>query len=97
MAFYLAASGLILGKASSGDWTSFVATVIEFMIGWYILPLTVVAIFVERLYAKRRQEEMASAMIGKRREGDEILPAFGWGVAYIVIAVVTVVGVNLWG
>jgi len=97
MGFYLAASGLILGKASSGDWTSFGATVIEFLIGWYILPLTLVAIYVEKLYAKKRQEKLAAVRSNRQRdEGSAILPAFAWGMAYIIIAIVTVTGVTLW-
>jgi len=95
MGFYLTASGLILAKASSGDWTSFGATVTEFLVGWYVLPLTAVAIFVEKLYAEKR-EATGQSHRKHQSAGAEIFPAVAWGVAYIIMAAVTVVGVNTW-
>lgn len=47
---YLLSGGMILGKASSGDWTSFAMTIVEFLIGWPVVPLTILAIFVEHHY-----------------------------------------------
>ncbi len=53
---YLLASGLILGRASAGDWTSFEKTLQEFQIGWPVLILTALAIVVE-LQAKRPKSD----------------------------------------
>ena len=44
---YFLASGIILGRASAGDWTSFYMTVIEFLVGWPILILAALMIAVE--------------------------------------------------
>ncbi len=47
---FLAATGMILGRAAAGDWVSAGATVQDFAaVGWPVLPLTVLAVFVERL------------------------------------------------
>lgn len=46
---YLLASGIILARASSGDWTSFGDTVIEFLTGWPVILLTVFVILMEYL------------------------------------------------
>ena len=50
--FYLLASGIILGRASAGDWTSFPMTVIEFAAGWPVLILTALMIAIERYYKR---------------------------------------------
>jgi hypothetical protein len=47
---YLLASGAILGYACSGDWMSFKMTIVEFAVGWPVLPLTAVFIFIELLF-----------------------------------------------
>ena len=44
---YFLAGGIILARASAGDWTSFKATAIEFMDGWPVLILTIAAIAAE--------------------------------------------------
>jgi len=47
---FLAAAGMILGRAVAGDWVSAQATVQDFaVVAWPVLPLTVLAILVERL------------------------------------------------
>jgi len=46
---YLFISGAILGYACSGDWTSFKMTIVEFGIGWPVLPLTALFIIIELL------------------------------------------------
>jgi hypothetical protein len=47
---YLMLSGIILGYACSGDWTSFSKTAEEFLVGWSVLPLTTVMILIERFF-----------------------------------------------
>lgn len=49
---YLLASGVILARASAGDWTSFTATVQEFGAGWPVIPLAILMIFLERTMFK---------------------------------------------
>jgi len=44
---YFLAGGIILARASAGDWTSLEATLIEFIDGWPVLVLTIAAIAAE--------------------------------------------------
>ena len=53
---YLLASGLILARASAGDWTSFAVTVLEFLSGWPVIPLTIIMIVLERLLFRQLPE-----------------------------------------
>jgi len=47
---FLAATGMILGRAAAGDWVSAQATVQDLVaVGWPVLPLAVLAMLVERL------------------------------------------------
>lgn len=80
--FWLAC-GLILARASAGDWTSFSVTVAEFTSGWPAIPLTVIMIVMERLMFRERE------VWEKEDEGNQktiLASAF-----YIIYAVVTVV------
>jgi len=69
---FLIASALLLARASAGDWTSFSATVVEFLDGWPVLPLCALAVAVERYYLSR--------------EGSAPSAAF-WGTLYVALAV----------
>ncbi len=80
---YLLAAGIILGRASAGDWTSFYMTIVEFLVGWPVLPLTLLALLVERSYinkAKLRQD------INENYTFSSIY----WGILYIIIAIVSI-------
>ena len=79
---YLLGCGLILARASGGDWTSFSATVKEFMAGWPAAILTVIVIILEHLLFRPRDgwEEVDE---GKVRT--ILVSAF-----YIIFAVVAV-------
>jgi len=50
--FYLVTSGIILGYACSGDWTSFSKTIEEFQAALPVLPLTLVMILIELYFQK---------------------------------------------
>jgi len=50
MGFYFIASGIILGNASAGDWSSFSRMMFEFSAGWPAIILAFLAIIVERQY-----------------------------------------------
>lgn len=78
---YLLASGLILARASGGDWTSFSATLIEFLIGWPVLPLALLAALIELFmgYQSGLREEPGGS-------GPIMLSAL-WGGAYVAFAV----------
>jgi len=78
---YLTASGIILARASAGDWTSFSHTIAEFLVGWPVLPLTALAILVERYYIRR--DKMSESLNDTYLWG-----SLYWAAAYIVIAVV---------
>ncbi|NLO41127.1 MAG: hypothetical protein GX115_16870 [Ruminiclostridium sp.] len=80
--FYLLASGIILGRASAGDWTSFAMTIVEFYVGWPVIPLTFLAIMVERYYtAKSRENRNENAITG----------SVFWGCIYVILAVFSVI------
>ncbi|MBP7175306.1 MAG: hypothetical protein KBA53_03665 [Thermoclostridium sp.] len=80
--FYLLASGIILARASAGDWTSFAMTIVEFYVGWPVIPLTFLAIMVERYYkAKSRENRNENALTG----------SVFWGCIYISLAVISVI------
>ncbi len=81
--FYLLAGGIILGRASAGDWTSFIMTIVEFYAGWPVLPLAVLVIIVERYYLQK----------AKLRENthENYLPgSLLWGLVYLSFAVFSI-------
>jgi hypothetical protein len=84
---YLLASGLILGRASSGDWTSFESTVIEFGVGWPVLFLALLVFLVELYYG--HDSNSVEERI-KNRIGSSII----WGSLYMIIAVTSVLFVG---
>ena len=77
---YLLASGLILAWASAGDWTSFYSTIIEFLVGWPALPLTVLAIIVERYYIHK-------AKLNESISNTYLFGSLYWSMVYLTIAV----------
>ncbi|MFS0723578.1 hypothetical protein [Paenibacillus sp. 1P07SE] len=80
---YLLASGIFLGRASAGDWTSWWMTIVEFLDGWPVLLLVLWALQVERSQVNRSHTR------GSRH--DQTLPAaLIWAVLYVVFAVVSV-------
>ncbi|WP_020621198.1 hypothetical protein [Paenibacillus daejeonensis] len=80
---YLLASGIILGRASAGDWTSWWMTIVEFLAGFPVLLLALWALQVERSQANR------STSRGSRH--DQTLPtALIWAVLYVAFAVLAV-------
>lgn len=80
---YLVACGLIMGRASAGDWTSFSMTIVEFLVGWPALPLTLLAILIERFYINN----------AKSRESvnnNHLMSSIYWGIIYVLIAVFSI-------
>jgi hypothetical protein len=80
---YLLASGIILGRASAGDWTSAAMTVIEFLDGWPVLPLTICTIASEGIFIRSAKEHNTI--------GGSIAGAVVFGILLIFFAVVCVV------
>jgi len=81
---YLIASGIILGRASGGDWTSFKLTVIEFFDvydKWPVLLLTIIASIIEKFYPRQP---------GKG-EGSVVLYSVLVGAFYVFIAIISIV------
>lgn len=64
LAGFFIASGLILARASGGDWTSLEATIIEFKDGWVVLPLLVLYIIIEWLFSIKKEIEPNKSKIG---------------------------------
>lgn len=82
---YLLASAVILARASGGDWTSFGMTIVEFLDGWPVLLLAVLALLVELIFA-----QWAERRPGQSR-GSRLAVSVVAGVFYIVAAVVFVI------
>lgn len=80
---YLLASGIILGRASGGDWTSGYMTIVEFLTSfWPVLPLTLLVILVERYYISRGHSD---------GDGDQSLASSAiWGAIYLLSMIVAV-------
>lgn len=53
---YLIASGLILARASGGDWTNLYYTLLEFTAGWPVLLLALSAFLIEKLFSRGLQD-----------------------------------------
>ena len=81
---FLFASGIILGRASAGDWTSLSATVLEFATGWPALPLTAAAIIGEKLFAGLEKDSDAFG-------SGNFLESALWGTLLIGAAIVSVI------
>lgn len=82
MGSYLLASGIILGRASAGDWTSFSMTIVEFMAGWPVLPLTALTIVVESCYYHIHKLNMQD-----KQKANNLAGSIFWGIVYLIIAV----------
>jgi len=82
---FLLASGLIIARASAGDWTSFLHTVVEFMVGWPVLPFTVVAIMIELVFRRTPAESLDNAP-APRGIGSSVLI----GIVYLAAAVIII-------
>ena len=81
---YLSASGIILGRASGGDWTSFFKTILEFFDGWPVLLLTALVILIEKSYSKKSNKY-------EEEHGNQLISSIFWGILYIIIAIVAVI------
>ena len=82
--FYLLSSGIILGRASAGDWTSFLTTIIELGTGWPVLILTLLALTVEYYFSNSLKRTGRS---GNMRPGGLIAVSILCGMVFIAIAV----------
>ena len=78
LAGFLVAAGLIVGRASAGDWVSAGATLVDFaLVGWPVLPLLALATVAERSMRPTPERPAGSAV------GSGVIPAL----LYILIAV----------
>ena len=82
---FLLGSGLIIARASAGDWTSFLDTIVEFMVGWPVLIFAVVAILIEQIFRRPSVNEF-----GELRKQRNLLPSVLIGIIYLAAAVVIV-------
>ena len=98
---YLLASGIILARASAGDWTSFEATVMEFLdVSWPIfidVSLAIVAMLIERFSMQRNnagdeysQSDWSPIRESKGNETNSLLGSVAIGAIYVIAAVVSV-------
>ena len=82
MGALMIAMGMILGRASAGNWTSFSMTVYEFLIGWPVLILLGIALVIETNFKK--QYRLSHSKIGINR-------SIIIGIVYVIFAILTVV------
>ena len=59
-------------------------TIIEFMVGWPVLPLTLLAVLVERFYINK-------AKMRERAHNNYLQSSIYWGIIYLLIAVFSIV------
>jgi len=86
---YFLASGLILGRASAGDWTSFEMTLIEFLDGWPVLILALAVILIELGF---KGESKAKGFSKKSKKSDNNLYAsIIIGFIYIKLAITCII------
>lgn len=91
--FFFLASGIILARASAGDWTSSSMTVVEFAAGWPVLPLSLLAILVEYYFIyKSKQPYNRNYDNGS---SDNIAVSVFSGVVYTAIAIISVILIPL--
>ncbi|MCL2694922.1 MAG: hypothetical protein FWE69_01200 [Clostridiales bacterium] len=81
---FLLASGLLLARASAGDWTSAGMTVVEFGAGWPVLPLTALFILVERLWARGEGDR------AREEETQPRLYSVLWALFQLLFAIVAI-------
>jgi len=84
---YLISSGIILGRASAGDWTSFSKTVVEFGDGWPVLGLAIVFIVVELLFQRSFKQHKQD---GRHESSIHIPLSVAIGILYIAAMILTV-------
>ena len=68
---YLLSSGIVLGRAVAGDWTSFSKTIAEFGDGWPVLLLTAAFIMTELLFINSEKQKEPSKHNGPREQSDK--------------------------
>lgn len=91
---YLLAGGIILARASAGDWTSFSMTVAEFMDGWPVLILTALMILAEVYFINKSEQKFNSFSrynSTTNTEGSSFYVSVCIGIVYILIAVLSVI------
>ena len=81
---YLLAIGLVLGRASAGDWTSFQHTFIEFLDGWPILILTILFIIIELYYKNENTQNRGY------QSHNHFSSSIFWALIYIVIGIICI-------
>jgi hypothetical protein len=62
---FLAAAGMILGRAVAGDWVSAEATVGDFVaVAWPVLPLAALAVVIERVQSPHTSARGGDSLVG---------------------------------
>ena len=87
---YFLAAGIILGRASAGNWTSFFMTIVEFLAGWPVLILTVFMILIERYYLHKEKREL-NGIVYQAETNTSIASSVCWGIVYVFSAVISVI------
>jgi len=80
---YLLSSGIILGRASAGDWTSGWKTIVEFAAAWPVLLPAVFMVLFERVAAKTPK--------GRDTKNEWLSGSVVFGIFIIVFAVLSVI------
>jgi hypothetical protein len=76
---FLTATGIILARASGGDWVDFIKTIVDFKDGWVVLPLFVTYLLIEIYYKNKMKKESFSSSLGG---------SIFWSIFLIIIAIV---------
>lgn len=79
---FFIATGVILARASGGDWVDFITTITDFIDGWAIIPLWFVYLLVEFYYKNKAKHESFSSSLGG---------SIFWSVFLIIIAILSAI------
>ncbi len=84
---FLIAAGIILGRACAGNWTSYNATIYEFLVMWPLIPLVAAFIIGETQYFNKEKDPIYE------NEENNLSPKISmlYGLLLIVLAIVIVI------
>jgi len=93
---YFLAGGIILGRASAGDWTSASMTIIEFLDGWPVLILTGLTIGVEMYFTNMKNaapkfNSYSRSHINADTADHSYYGSIILGIVYILLAILSVI------
>lgn len=79
---YLIASGLILARASGGDWFGLIETITDFVDGWVVIPISLIYMISELYYKNKFKKGIINS---------KIRTSIIWSIALITVAILALI------